>query len=240
MRYTISITDDRKRDAAVVANSPSKKAKTTYRTVDGRHPENARLVKTTEHTSYAALLREYNDDTDQLAEALIAGDPEIAIEQVGQRLNNAARVFLKPDGSVMYAARVLRVTYDNLGEETDREDFIDVEATVGEDCSSLPWSGRLIPLEQAVSKFAMVRKLQLRHINGLTFDFLYDIAKRLHEEGKLLLLGSGKKGSQPLIFNKNGRPYRGFLEGRTDGDAYRLVLHLSNLELKCIEAVEKS
>jgi hypothetical protein len=27
-------------------------------------------------------------------------------------------------------------------------------------------------------------------------------------------------------------PYRGFLEGRTRGDTYRLVLHLSNLELK--------
>jgi hypothetical protein len=30
----------------------------------------------------------------------------------------------------------------------------------------------------------------------------------------------------------NGTPYRGFLEGRIDGENYILLLHLSNMELK--------
>jgi len=30
----------------------------------------------------------------------------------------------------------------------------------------------------------------------------------------------------------NGSPYRGFLEGRVDGERYILLLHLSNMELK--------
>ena len=53
---------------------------------------------------------------------------------------------------------------------------------------------------------------------------------------KLLFVGAGPKGASPLIFTLNGTPYRGFLEGRVDGDGYRLILHCSNLELKAVSA----
>ena len=48
----------------------------------------------------------------------------------------------------------------------------------------------------------------------------------------LLLVGAGAKSNQPLVFQRGGTPYRGFLEGRTQGEAYCLILHLSNLELR--------
>ena len=47
-----------------------------------------------------------------------------------------------------------------------------------------------------------------------------------------MLLGAGPKSNQPLIFRRGGTPYRGFLEGRTQGDKYCLLLHYSNIELK--------
>jgi len=46
------------------------------------------------------------------------------------------------------------------------------------------------------------------------------------------LVGAGPKSNQPLILRRGSVPYRGFLEGRTKGDEYALVLHLSNMELK--------
>ena len=57
-------------------------------------------------------------------------------------------------------------------------------------------------------------------------------AKELEEKNSLLLLGAGPKSNQPLIIRRGGSPYRGFLEGRTQGDKYALVLHFSDLELK--------
>ena len=51
-----------------------------------------------------------------------------------------------------------------------------------------------------------------------------------------MLVGAGPKSNQPLIFQRNGSAYRGFLEGRTQGDKYCLLLHLSNLELKGVPA----
>jgi hypothetical protein len=47
-----------------------------------------------------------------------------------------------------------------------------------------------------------------------------------------MLVGAGPKSNLPLVFQRGGTPYRGFLEGRTQGERYMLALHLSNMELK--------
>ena len=48
------------------------------------------------------------------------------------------------------------------------------------------------------------------------------------------MIGAGKKGKNPLIFQSNGSPYRAFLEGRVEDKKYKLLLHLSNMQLKKI------
>ena len=60
------------------------------------------------------------------------------------------------------------------------------------------------------------------------------MAKELDEEGKLVLLGAGDDGKAPLIFQTNGSPYRGLMEGRVDGEKYKLLIHLTNIELKAL------
>ena len=65
------------------------------------------------------------------------------------------------------------------------------------------------------------------------------MAKELHDESVMVLIGAGKTGKDPLIFQANGMPYRGFLEGRVDGKKYQLLLHLSNMELKKVKAQAK-
>lgn len=231
MAHLIALTDSKKRDATVAVEWPARREPFAYVAPDGKRVKAQRFIKTTEGHSLDALLAKHGGDGEKLAQALVAGDPEIDLERVGKRLDDADRVWVRQDGTLLYAARILQVVYDSSGQEKSRQDFSDVEATIKEDVA-LPWTGRLIPIEEAVRKFAIVRKLQLRHVNGLTFDFLYEIAKTLHEANKLLIVGAGQKGNLPLIFQTNGAPYRGFLEGRIDGDGYLLLLHLSNLEIK--------
>lgn len=239
MPRLISIMDPKKRDAQIEVDSPSKRAAYRWVDPDGNAVRLQRLVKGTEKTTYDALVERFGSP-EEVSKALIEGDPEIDLEQVGRRLAFTSRVYLGPKGNVLYVARVLKVVYAPDGSEQSREDFVDVEATVGEDLPPIPWTGRLMPVDQVIRRFAFVRKLQLRHVNGLTFDFLYEMAKVLEESGKLMYVGAGAKGQQPLIFQTNGTPFRGFLEGRTQGDTYRLVLHLSNLEIKAISAEEVS
>ncbi|MGE0787582.1 MAG: hypothetical protein AB7S26_18045 [Sandaracinaceae bacterium] len=231
MPRLISIMDEKRRDAHVEVDSPARGDRVNY--VDTRREpvRHQRLVKGTEKTTYEALVDKVGSP-EALSQALIDADPEIDLGQVGRRLAHTARVYLGPKGNVLYVARILKVVYSPDGEEKSREDFVDVEATVGEELPPLPYTGRLMPIDTVIRKFALVRKLQLRHVNGLTFDFLYEIARSLHEADKLMVVGAGPKGQTPLIFQTNGTPFRGFLEGRIDGERYKLVLHLSNLEIK--------
>lgn len=226
----LNITDDRARDAQVEVTGPAKPPKRSFVGPKGNAAKSTRLVKTTEGRDLVGLTRTFPDG-EELARALVRGDPEIDLEQVGRRVGNANQVWIGPEGKVLYAARALKVVTDAAGAETSRDDFVDVEATVLED-AALPWTGRLLPVDRVVRSFALVQKLQLRHINGLTFDFLHEIAKNLQEKQRMLFVGAGDKGGGPLIFQRNGSPYRGFLEGRADADGFLLVLHLSNLELK--------
>lgn len=238
MPRTISIMDDKKRDAQIEVDSPRTRKGQTWVGPDGDPVQHVRLVTGTEKTTFEALV-EKAGSPDALSQELIDGDPELDLDQVGRRLGSTSRVYLGPKGNVLYVARILKVVYTPDGEEISSDDFVDVEATVGEDLPPLPWTGRLMPIDQVVRRFAFVRKLQLRHVNGLTFDFLYEMAKTLQDQGKLMYVGAGTKAKQPLIFQTNGSPFRGFLEGRVKDDAYKLVLHLSNLEIKALPGPEE-
>ena len=44
--------------------------------------------------------------------------------------------------------------------------------------------------------------------------------------------GSGQRGIGPLIPERNALPMKGFLAGKTQGKAYRLVLYLAAFELR--------
>lgn len=237
MPRLISIADAKKRDAQIELVSPSRAAAVRWvGKTTGGPLRLERVIKSTEKTTYEALLAKHDGSVDALTKALIEGDPELDLEQVGRKLGNATRVWVGPEGHVLYAARVLQVVTGPDGALKSKQDFVDVEATVGEEQPPLLWSGRLMPADQIVRRFALVRKVQLRHVNGLTFDFLHEIASQLHAENKLLVVGAGPKAQMPLIFHTNGSPFRGFLEGRVEGEAYQLVLHLSNLEIKRVAA----
>ncbi len=237
MPRLISIMDAKKRDAQIEVDSPKRVAGHHFVDPTGHPVRLSRLIKGTERTSYDGLLARFGSP-EEIGKALIDGDPEIDLEQVGRRLSYTSRVYLGPKGNVLYVARVLKVVYAPDGTEQSREDFVDVEATVGEELPPIPWTGRLMPITDVIRRFAFVRQLQLRHVNGLTYDFLYEMAKALQDAGKLMFVGAGQKGRDPLIFQTNGTPFRGFLEGRVRDDSYRLVLHLSNLEIKHIGSSE--
>ena len=166
-----------------------------------------------------------------VGDAIIATDPEVDIETAGISLSNTRKVWLTPDGKVAYRVQLLEVLKNPDGSEKERRSPNQAEANINIELP-LSWSGKSMPKADAVRRFAFTRHFQLRHLNGLTYDFLFAMASELHSSGSLMLIGGGKKGSEPLVFSHGGKPYRGFLEGRVDGLKYALILHLTNVELK--------
>jgi len=187
--------------------------------------------------SYDALIESHGDD-ESLVAAMRSGDPEVDIEQVGQTLWGMSRVYVNPKDELVYRisqTEIVRNIDRSIREERPRRAL---DANIDIDIP-LTWTGATIPKSEAVRRFVFGTKLQIVHVNGLTFDFLYDMAKELHEAKALMVLGAGPNGKAPLVFRRGSTPYRAFLEGRIEGESYVLLLHLSNLEMKTLKDVSE-
>ena len=224
----LHLTNSAGRDATVLFGS-LKAPRTHHMGLPGAEVEFRRYLATTDKGLHESLAETHGED---YAAALIDGDPEVDIEQVGRRIGQTAQVFLAADGSVLHAApRWVELILGPDGEERERRDPEDREGNVNDELP-VRWTGRKIAKRDAVRRFVFTRSIQLGHLDGLTYDYLYGIAKELADEDVLMMMGGGPKGRDPLIFQTNGTPWRGFLEGRCDGPRYQLLLHLSNMELK--------
>ena len=199
----------------------------------GRPAQFRRYLASDSEGLHEALVSAHGDD---YAQALIDGDPEVDIERVGRAIGQTSVVFLSSTGDVMHAPpEVVEVLFSAAGEERERRAPEEVESNVGAD-SPVRWTGRRMKRIDVVRRFVLRRTLQIYHVDGLTFDYLHDIAKDLHESDEMVLMGGGEKGKAPLVFQTNGTPQRAFLEGRVEGKRFQLLLHLSNAELKRPEA----
>jgi hypothetical protein len=231
----IGLTDSKGRDGAVIAESVRVPVRVRWIDESGRQAGSARLLKGTLDRDYAALL-EAAGAPDKVADALVAGDPELDIEATGGILRDTSRVFVNSDRKVVHAVSQVEIVRNPDGTEKLRRPKKVTVPNVNPE-QPLLWSGKLLSKAEVFNKFAMVQKLQIVHVNGLTYDFLYGIAKQLEEKNSLLVVGAGPKANQPLILRRGAVPYRGFLEGRTRGEEYVLLLHLSNIELKAPDPI---
>ncbi|HUE71136.1 MAG TPA: hypothetical protein VMP01_09630 [Pirellulaceae bacterium] len=231
----INLFNSMGRDAVVRMQSLSTALRVRWLDPAGRQASTARVIKSAIDDDLDALV-EQQGDLRGVGAAIRDGDPEINAEVAGRLLQETSRVYVNRSRRIVHRVHEWEIIRNPDGTERERRRRVIPDANVGADLPALKWSGVLIPKKDAVCRFVFVQKMQLAHINGLTYDFLYGMAKELEEKDSLLLLGAGPKSNQPLVLRRNSTPYRGFLEGRTRGDTYRLVLHLSNLELKAPEA----
>ena len=227
----INLTDTRKRDAVVKAESISARHRVRYVGPKGGASYTRKILKSTVDHDYDTLLEQAKGDPEKLAKMLIKSDVDVELEVFGRFLWNVSRVYIDEDENVTYRIQQNEVIFTPEGKFKERRQRERAEANVDSDIP-LSWTGKKIDKNEAIRRYVFSSKLQIIHINGLTYDFLYGMAKELHELNSLMLLGGGKKGKSPLVFRRGSTPYRGFLEGRIKDDGYILLLHLSNAELK--------
>ena len=229
----INLSNDSKRDAEVAYGTSFHRPSPVYKTADGKRGQSERRVKATMSTTDAALLAQYDAG---LADALIAGDPEVDMERFGLKVEGVKKVFITPGQKVAYGVTLNEHVYLPDGTEKEVRPEQTTTATIATDGIPIRWTGKLIPREKAMRMFMFKKSYQIQHVNGLTYDFLFDMAKKLAEADSMMLVGGGPKGIDPLVMANGGTPYRAFLEGRVDGDKYALILRLTNMELKSLNA----
>ena len=229
----INISNEQKRDAEVAFGTTFHRPSPVYKTADGNKSISQRSVKATLATADDALIEKYGS---ALVDELIKGDPEIDKETFGRRVEGIKKVYLTPKGKVAYGVSLNEHVFMPDGTEKEVRPATDTQANIALDGVPVRWTGKLIPRDKAMRMFMFKKSYQVQHVNGLTYDFLYAMAKKLAEADSMMLLGGGPKGVEPLVMALGGTPYRAFLEGRVDGDKYALILRLTNMELKPINA----
>jgi len=216
---------------ATVAISSLKYEKPFEMGIPNKELKFKRYLSATQENLHKNLASLYGDN---YSSKLIEEDPEIDIETIGKFISGSDVVYLSSKGELLYSPpKTVEVIIAPDGTEKERRSPEDIPGNVDDELP-VRWTGKKIPKSKVAVKFAFKRTIQIKHVDGLTYDYLFDMAKELQDEDVMVLVGAGQKGNEPLIFQANGMPYRGFLEGRVDGKKYQLLLHLSNMELKRI------
>jgi hypothetical protein len=226
----LRIANAQKRDAEIAFGGIVRKSSIHYTLPDGSFPLNIKVLKTDLNRQYESLFNKYGSD-EALSTALIEENPEIDIKKTGFFVNSVQKILIDENSNPVYKVSTIEQVYNTDGSLKEEKEFTTKNQNIVGDFP-ISWTGKQIPIEEAYNKFIFAKKYQLTHSNGLTFDFLYGMAKELSDKKVLMLLGAGPKGNEPLIFQENGRPYRAFLEGRINNESYLLIMHISNLELK--------
>ncbi len=226
----INISNSADRDATVSMESVAMPLRVRWVDSQARQASNVRILKATLDHDTAALVKQFGD-LEAVSKALVEGDPEINFEMTGIAMQGTSRVYVNKDQELVHRVQQFEIIRDPDGQEKDRRPKVIVPQNVSNELP-LKWTGKFLKRSEVIRKFIFASKMQLTHINGLTYDFLFAMAKDLEERDSMMLLGAGPKSNQPLILRRGSVPYRGFLEGRTKGDRYVLLLHLSNMEMK--------
>jgi len=225
----INIRNANNRDAVVALDTLYGKREVRYVDKKGGATANVRVLKAdAEHE--LSIIQKKHKTLDKVAKALVKYDPEVDMEQSGMFLTDTSKVYVSPSG-ILHLVEEFELIYKPDGKLAKRRPRVKTAQNLN---SEIPvhWTGKFIKKDEAARRFVFTNTKQVVHVNGLTFDFLFQMAEDLAKRDSMLLLRGGENGDEPIVMNRGGKPYNAFLEGRVKGQSYLLLLHLSNMELK--------
>ena len=226
----IHIANEKNRDANVRFVSLLKESDPIY-SYKNKSIKNKRILINSSETNDDYLINKFKD---KLNQEIIKNDVDIDIEYAGKFIGDIDRILFNSKSEILYTPpKIKEILYNSKGDEIKKQDPQEITPNVRDDTPPLKWTGKFFKRQEVLKKFVITKSIQLKHVDGLTYEFLYDMAKTLDTKQSMILLGGGK-GKDPLIFQTNGSPYRGFLDGRIKNKQYQLILRLSNMELRKI------
>jgi hypothetical protein len=182
----------------------------------------------------APMRFEHLSASGSLGSALKDGDPDVNIETAGQKITLTERISVDKDLRPVYTYKEFDVLTKPDGERIERphaNPLPNVEETL-----PVKITDKLFAPIDVATRFVMTRSYFLAHTDGVSYKFLFEIAKTLAEAGKFARVQAYDpvtKKPAPLVLRQGSRPYAAaFLEGRVKKDEYCLLLHLSAQELK--------
>ena len=226
----ISIGDNTGKNAMVGISAYFKKRK---KVEEEKEYDSKRIVKTTINTHFDRLLKNTGNDETKLYDQLLKEDPEIDLKAEGKFVEGLHYTYISKENELASGISFEEQIFDSKGLLLEERNYNPNEANIQNDNFPIRWSGITIPLKEAGRRYIFSHTYQLFHVNGLTFSFLYSMAKELEEKQVAMFVGGGLDGREPIVLTKGGKKYRGFMTGQTKASTgYKLLLHLTEIDLE--------
>jgi hypothetical protein len=198
------------------------------RTPKGEQVKNQRFIVFTMEKRDEKLRERAN-----LLKELVTSDPDVDIETVGKYVSSTTRITVDEEYEPVHTY----VLYDIL-EKPDRE-VIDRphQKSLGNVNGKIPViiTDKLYDPQELFLQYIFRKHYYITHSDGVTYKFLFDIASELDRKNKFAeveAFNSHTKKREPLVLVDGGRKYpKAYIEGIINGNAYSLILHLSDQEL---------
>lgn len=184
-----------------------------------------RRVKTLPEKRYDRVFCDENgklkDDAD-IFRQFIQTNSEIDFEKTGCEIKHLQRFYTDRNGEPANGIWFEETIFDKDGNVKDCHPLEKKQGNVTDVSNPLQWTNKYISCEVAAKKYVFTQIYRICHVDSLTFDFLYDIARDLEEHNAVMYMGMGETGDEPVVFREGGKPYRVFLKGKTDKNNYSL------------------
>ncbi len=239
--FEIHLTnEDPTQDAKVLAFSRYRKPPMFKKSKEGKEVKSNSLAL---FTSENDIIEKIKKDEDVLQE-FMDKDGEIDIELAGKMVGRTATMLLKANSELCYNFSEYEIKKDRMGKiivcEQCGEVYCDhrikkqTTQNINEDDKPVFWIKKIMMDKlEAIKNWSFDKSYQIVHTNGLTYKFLFEMAEKLHESNKLVLMGPIiDKKPQKLVLRTGMVPFFAWLEGRIQGDKYALILHGTSLKLK--------
>lgn len=193
-----------------------------------------RIIKSTIKTNISALEEMASKNDDLLFDNLIKGDPEIDLQEEGRFTGKLHYIYANEKNEPVSDVRFQEQIFYSDGALREQRAFNPNEANIQNETLPIRWTGVTIPVYEAMRRYIFTHTYQLFHTNGLTYSFLFDMAKQLFEKKEMMFIGGGAGGSDPIVLMKGGKKYRGFMSGEIgyNNTSYKLLIHLTDIDLE--------
>lgn len=238
--FEIFITDEdprlNTRVRAIPRFKPIKKVKKTR---DGVEIRNTKRAIVPYNNKFMEKLK--NDEN--LLQEFIEEDNEIDLELTGKEVFRTFRILFNQENELCYNYTEYEIQKDRYDRIIPCEECGEIfckhqikkrtRSNINKDENPVVFiKPMMLDKLEAIKKWSFGRSYQLRHVDGLTFKFCYELAQKLDKEGKMVLMAPIKENKpQKVILRNNTLPFYAWLEGRIKDDKYALILHRATLKI---------
>jgi hypothetical protein len=231
--------EDPRQDTFVRAYARRRKQVKLLQSKEGKEIKNVKVAVFTEKNKFIDKIIKDED----VRQIFLDSESEMDMEIAGKFIGRTSQILFDSQFNLCYNFAEYEIKRNREGKiipcETCGELYCEhrikrqTKSNINLDKQPIRWiSVMMIEKLEAIKTWSFNHSYQIRHVDGLTYKHLYDMAKKLHDSGKMVLMATIEHHQpQKLVLRNGGKPFYGWLEWRIQGDKYALILHRTTLRL---------